>query len=302
MSISEWSCLGLGLGEDLLLLWAGLKKSEGKNTASQKKKLHSFICSWAVQVSSRISWKRSDSCSWFRVPHSSITTSIRHKWFTTKMPDLLLWTLYVAQFLGLVNVFLLKSDLYHVYCMHYLCIAPAKCDIEHCNPFPSLYFWSAYMNHLFCAVSDKHMMTRLNSHVDLNLRTIFIIGVWPSAEASPQRWMRDVNKWQNMLWQIRNADCSAITARWLHTKTFFLLWELFFSLVFTWPGIQTHPFIVGPGEPLTPRPTIAHHPPPPSLPCPLYRHLYQRLSVICGQMKERMWSWRKKIRKRGKKM
>lgn len=37
---------------------------------------------------------------------------------------------------------------------------------------------------------------------------------------------------------------------------------------FTWPGIQSHPFTVGPGEPLTPRPTITHHPPLPSLPCP----------------------------------
>lgn len=40
------------------------------------------------------------------------------------------------------------------------------------------------------------------------------------------------------------------------------------------------------------------HPPSPSLPCPLHHHLYQRLSVICEQMKGKMWLWRERFRER----
>lgn len=78
-------------------------------------------------------------------------------------------------------------------------------------------------------------------------------------------------------------DKAIVALSWLDDCTQSISLRAFFSL-FTWPEIQSHPFIAGPGEPLTPRPTITHHPPSPSLPCPLHPHPYQRLSVICGQM------------------
>ena len=65
-------------------------------------------------------------------------------------------------------------------------------------------------------------------------------------------------------------DKSIVELSWLDdcTQSISLRDFLLFCFSFTWPGIQSHPFTAGPAEPLTPRPTITHHPPSPVAPMP----------------------------------
>lgn len=62
-----------------------------------------------------------------------------------------------------------------------------------------------------------------------------------------------------------------------------------------WLGIQSHPFMVGPGEPLTPRPRKHTSPQAPQRShTPTTTTHYQRLSTICGRMKEEKCGSQKK--------
>lgn len=82
-----------------------------------------------------------------------------------------------------------------------------------------------------------------------------------------------------MLWQIRQDDCGTIVAWRLYTKRFFE--NFFFSSL--GQGFSHILSRAGPAKPLTLSDYTS-----PSTPTPLHQCPYQRLSVVCGQMKGKM--------------